>query len=239
MDRTPAVIFEERLRVPVSAHTLEGFRAWLRSGEFPEGGRIDFLAGDVEVEMSPEDLLTHGEPKVAIGTRLYWLVVEEEERGHVFIDRTRVELPGADLHVEPDVVVVGFDSLRSGQIRMVPAASRKTDRYVELQGAPDLVVEIVSDGSVRKDTQRFPELYARGGVPEYWLVDARGEAIELRLFRLAGVAYIEADADAEGWRLSPFLGLRIRLVRQRTPVQTWRYRLETAPAGGEAGKHKG
>ncbi len=36
-------------------------------------------------------------------------------------------------------------------------------RYVELEGAPDLVVEIVSDSSVAKDTQRLPPRYAAAG----------------------------------------------------------------------------
>jgi hypothetical protein len=34
---------------------LEGFRRWAFSAEFPEIGRIDYLAGDVEVDTSPED----------------------------------------------------------------------------------------------------------------------------------------------------------------------------------------
>jgi Uma2 family endonuclease len=234
MNRGPAVIIEERLRVPASAHTREGFRRWLHSEEFPQTGRIDFIAGDVEVEMSPEDLLTHGDPKAAIAARLHLLVVEEG-RGHVYIDRTRVDLPEVDLLVEPDVVVVLWDSLRDGRVRLVPAAGERPDRYVELQGPPDLVVEVVSDGSVRKDTERLLELYARAAVPEYWLVDARGQQIEFRLFVLEEAVYREAGAEEGGWRSSEVLGLRVRLRRQRTPVHTWQYRLEAEIQTGGPG----
>lgn len=66
----PAVVFEERLRIPARVHTLGDFRRWAFSEAFPEDGRIDFLDGDVEVEMSPEDLFPHGAVKSAISARL-------------------------------------------------------------------------------------------------------------------------------------------------------------------------
>ena len=44
----PAVIFEERLRIPSEVHRLAPFRLWSAGEDFPEEGRIDFLAGDVE-----------------------------------------------------------------------------------------------------------------------------------------------------------------------------------------------
>lgn len=49
-------------------------------------------------------------------------------------------------------------------MKEVPAASGAADRYVELRGGPDLVVEIVGDASVGKDRNRLPELYAPGRV---------------------------------------------------------------------------
>jgi hypothetical protein len=66
MAREHAIIFEQDLRIPADAFTEEGFADWVRSEEFPETGRIDFLAGDVEVEMCPEDLYTHGVVKTAV-----------------------------------------------------------------------------------------------------------------------------------------------------------------------------
>ena len=49
-----------QLSIPASARTLLGFVGWCHSPSFPEQGRIDYLAGDLEVDMSPEDLYTHG-----------------------------------------------------------------------------------------------------------------------------------------------------------------------------------
>jgi Uma2 family endonuclease len=41
------------------------------------------------------------------------------------------------------------------------------------EGAPDLVVEIVSPGSVREDRVRKFDEYERAGVGEYWIIDPR------------------------------------------------------------------
>jgi hypothetical protein len=76
MARRHAIIDEENLRIPEDALTFEGFERWIDSGEFPETGRIDYLEGDVEVGMSPEDLYTHGTPKTAISSKLHVLVAE-------------------------------------------------------------------------------------------------------------------------------------------------------------------
>jgi hypothetical protein len=54
------------IEIPPGIVDLERFRAWARSGSFPERGRIDWVAGRLEVDMSPGDLNTHGSPKSAI-----------------------------------------------------------------------------------------------------------------------------------------------------------------------------
>lgn len=59
----------------------------------------------------------------------------------------------------------------------MPATSGQEDRYVELEGAPDPIVEIVSDCSVQKDTQRLSKACFEVGVREYWLADARGSQL--------------------------------------------------------------
>jgi Uma2 family endonuclease len=44
-------------------------------------------------------------------------------------------------------------------------------RHTFVEGAADIVVEIVSPESVDRDYVKKMAEYARGGVPEYWLVD--------------------------------------------------------------------
>jgi len=224
---SPAVIFEEQLAVPAGVSDLKRFRRWTWAETFPERGRIDFLAGTVEVDLSPEDLYTHGVVKTTITARLYPLVVDSG-RGSLFSDRTRVVSPAAGLSVEPDVVVVLWESLRQGRIREVPAGKAKEGRFIELEGAPDLIVEVLSDSSARKDRERLPRRYAAAGVPELWLADSRGAevAFEIHTLSTAG-AYERQPPDAEGWSYSPLLARRVRLVRRRNELSRWVYDLES------------
>lgn len=212
------------LRIPAGARGLDGFRRWARSPEFPETGRIDYLAGELEVEMSPEDLYTHGAPKAEIAATLQELIARSGE-GVVFVDRARVTVPEAGLSAEPDVTVVLWESLDSSRVREVPAAGAAAGRFVELQGPPDLIVEVVSDGSVTKDRERLPALYAAAGVPELWLVDARGPRIDFTVQSLAGASYGKTFRRGE-WLASPLLGREVRLSRSRAAASRWSYRLE-------------
>jgi len=127
--------------------------------------------------------------------------------------------------------VVLWESLEAGRIRKVPATPPVPGRHVELEGAPDLVVEVVSNSSVGKDRKRLPALYARAGVPELWLVDARGETPRLEIWALGEGRYepVAADGSAEGWTASPVLGCRVRLRRRNFGEGRFVYSLESAP----------
>jgi Uma2 family endonuclease len=75
-----------------------------------------------------------------------------------------------------------------------------------------MVLEAVSDSSVREDTQEMPELYRRAGITEFWRVDARGE-LRFEILRLTAEGYAPMQ-EADGWWHSPVFGRRFRLVRQ-------------------------
>src|SRR5829696_5464955 len=110
---------EQPFRIPATARDLEGFRRWARSDRFPERGRIDYIGGDLEVDMSPAELYTHGAVRSEIGTELH-LRIARTDLGTVYIDLGRVCCPAAGLSVEPDVLVVLWDSIDSGRIREIP-----------------------------------------------------------------------------------------------------------------------
>jgi Uma2 family endonuclease len=66
--------------------------------------------------------------------------------------------------VEPDLLFIGADQ-----------AGILTSKNV--QGAPALVIEILSPGTRRTDEQAKRQLFERGGVREYWMVDPEFEAV--------------------------------------------------------------
>jgi Uma2 family endonuclease len=124
------------------------------------------------------------------------------------------------------VVVVLWESLESGRVRYVPASRKGPGRYSAIEGAPDLIVEILSDSSDIKDTRRLPLSYAKAGVPELWLADARGRDMHFQILTLLDGAYRPVQPDSEGWFRSPVLCLDVGLTRSKTRLSTWRYRLE-------------
>jgi Uma2 family endonuclease len=82
--------------------------------------------------------------------------------------------------VEPDLLLVAGDQ-----------TSIITDKNV--QGAPALVVEILSPGTRKTDEQVKRRLFDRGGVREYWLVDPELELI--KVFRRQVDGSFRRDAE--------------------------------------------
>jgi Uma2 family endonuclease len=68
--------------------------------------------------------------------------------------------------VEPDIVVICDKS--------------KIDKR-GCNGAPDLIVEVLSPSSVRYDKRTQFRLYQRAGVSEYWIVDGESRVLEVHI----------------------------------------------------------
>lgn len=229
MSTTVIVLNPPGLRIPTELPDLAAFRAWVQTAEVPQGVRIDYLAGEVEIDLSPEDVTTHGTPKAAVVACLHGLVVDRLDIGLVLTDSSRLTAPAADLSAEPDVLVVLYESLRSGRVRLVPRADAVAGRYTEIEGAADLVVECVSDSSATKDSRVLFGLYHRAGVREYWLIDARSADAVLAVHRWAAGGYVRLEADDAGFVTSPLLGRAFRLVRREAVPGIAVYRLEARP----------
>jgi Uma2 family endonuclease len=177
------------------------------------------------VDVAPEDLETHGSPKSTIAGRLV-VLLQETGHGRVYIDRARLTCPGSDLSVEPDIMVVQFETVEAGRARLVPRVSGEQRRFLEVEGAADLVVECVSDGSEKKDTVRLRDLYHRAGVREYWLGDARGPSVRLDVLLHRPAGYEHSPLSAEGFQRSEVLGADVRLVREGERSGFQLYRLD-------------
>jgi Uma2 family endonuclease len=114
----------------------------------------------------------------------------------------------------PDVVLSKFDVVRP-DLLFVSEARAAIITVKNVQGAPDLAIEILSDSNRRHDEVRKRGLYERAGVGEYWIVDPVIDSI--RVYRLHGEAYdrtSELTSAAGDVLESPlFPGLRIELQR--------------------------
>jgi Uma2 family endonuclease len=83
--------------------------------------------------------------------------------------------------------------------------------YVELEGTPDMTLEIVSASSVEKDTDILRNDYWRAGISEYWLADARGERPRFDILRYTSRGYVPTRKQA-GWIKSAVFGKSFRLI---------------------------
>lgn len=218
-----SVVVQEDWEIPFVT-SLEEFRQWARSDNFPERGRIDYIAGRIEVDMTPEDYYSHGGVKVEVVGALRDLV-KAGDLGDLRTDRTRISTPEAHLSAEPDVIFTSFETFASGRARLVTKVTEEADRYIEVEGSADLVVEIISDHSVKKDTVRLPIAYFRAGVLEYWLLDARKDLL-FRIHRRGVSGYEPMAVDADGFQYSAVFQRCFRLIRRRDRRGGWAYDLE-------------
>jgi len=85
---------------------------------------------------------------------------------------------GTVLYSPLDVVLSNEDVLQPDLLFMsTNRASIITDQNI--QGAPDLVVEILSPGTASRDRTLKRVRYAKFGVREYWIVDPQSRTLEV------------------------------------------------------------
>jgi len=101
--------------------------------------------------------------------------------------------------VQPDIVFISNENL-------------KNVKNGRLFGPPDLVVEIVSPATIRRDTVVKKGIYEKHGVREYWIVYPDERAIEVWVLSDKGKYELFSVAEREGKVKSKVLqGLEIDL----------------------------
>jgi Uma2 family endonuclease len=209
---------------PADITDLESFRRWARSDSYPRRGWFAYLNGVLWVDLSMEQLYKHNRVKTRITTALDTLTVACN-LGDFFSDRVLLSNSRVNLSTEPDGSFCSWEAFRQGRIRMVDGA---THGHVELEGAPDMTLEVVSDSSVRKDNELLRELYWRAGVREYWIVDARGPAPLFTLLQFTPGGYV-AVTGKDGWLPSAVFGHAFRLIQSTNEIEQALYTLESRP----------
>lgn len=210
------------LHIPRSAFTHAGFRAWVKSDDFPEKVRATFVEQEIIIDMSNEEIETHVMVKGEVSRVLMNLNVELD-LGRFYADGALISNVAAEVSNDPDAVFHTWSSLDRGRVRLVPRAG-EAGQFLEIEGSPDWVLEVVSDSSVTKDTRKLLAAYHRAGIREYWLIDARGADIDFRILHWRKSGY-KAAADENGWQRSRVFGRSFRLVREAARRGLWKYTL--------------
>lgn len=186
----------------------DSFRRWARSDDFPEQGRFAYLNGILWADLTMEQLFTHGAVKSCIGAVLHQ-IVQADSLGYLYINSALISHSDAGLSSKPDTCFISFEAIEQQRARLIEGAG---EGYVEVEGSPDMTLEIVSASSVQKDTIVLRDLYWKAGVTEYWLVDARQTPVRFSILKRQAKGYVETRKAAEGWLKSTVFGRSFRLV---------------------------
>ena len=157
-----------------------------------DGNRYEILEGELAVTPAPNT-----KHQTASGNLFFLLTqhIREKDLGKLFHAPVDLILESASV-LQPDLLFVS--KARQSII---------TERAIE--GAPDLVVEILSPTTSRSDRVTKAQIYARHKVAAYWIVDPEQEAVEIYLlvmdsYRLETTLQGETPQPAP-----PFIELKI------------------------------
>ncbi len=144
--------------------------------------RYELLNGELVMAPAPREIHQYilGRLYIEMGAFIY-----ERDLGDVYFAPTDVALSDMDV-VQPDLLFV----------------SNERNHIItpeNIQGAPDLVVEILSPATAERDRTLKLDLYARHGAHEYWIVDPDARTIMVlrrgeRRFEVAGIYGAEQTA---------------------------------------------
>ena len=174
----------------VRRYTLEEF--WELEAP-PEGGYYELIAGVLYVVPPPT-----GPHNIAISNlnRVFSRYLDAHPgAGQLFVPRAAVWRPDQHTWLEPDLLLVSAERLRTTDAGHLTTA--------------DLVVEALSAGTATYDRTAKADTYAALGVRELWLVDLERRAIEQRVleagrWRVAGV-----HAGSVAFEAAVFPGLTV------------------------------
>lgn len=190
--------------VPAWVTDNASFLRWAESDQAPEQGKYGFFQGELWVDHTME-LLLHNLIKTAIGFEVMtW--AKAHGLGQYYSDGMLFSCPDIELSSEPDGIFVTKESLGSKKVWFKKGLHSRV-----MYGVPDIVLEVISKSSVKKDTVMLRKLYHEAGIAEYWIVDSRAKEPTLQVLRWTEAEYVPAKPQA-GWIKSGVLNGRFRLV---------------------------
>lgn len=204
---------------------FELFRDWIHSRSYPKRGKFSFLNGALEAEMSPESLHDHSLVKTALAKTLA-IISEDEQFGRLHIDGALFINERLKVATEPDLMFCLWSTFREKRVEWRSYKKSREGR-VEVHGTPDVMVEIVSKSSVKKDKLTLKRLYFDAGIAEYWLIDARQGRLEFTIYLRGETEFVASSTDGEGFSSSKIFNRSFCLERYVDPLSEDAYRLRS------------
>ena len=119
--------------------------------------------------MAPAAAPTHGGIIIRLGS-IIENYLDANDRGYVFVDDIDVHFPDGSLY-KPDLSII------------LEKNSAIIDWRKGIYGAPDMVVEVLSKSTKKRDVTIKKDAYETNGVREYWIVDPWTKSVSVYLLR--------------------------------------------------------
>ena len=160
------------------------------------------LPGDERYELIDGELILVASPREIhqrILKILFRMIVAAEDSGLGWVYFAPLDVVLTEHNVvQPDLLFISKDRLD-----IITAAN--------VQGAPDLVVEILSPSTSRLDRSRKRELYERHQVKEMWLVDPEDRKISVLLLKDGKLDVVGEYSEGQSFSSATLGGLSIDL----------------------------
>jgi Uma2 family endonuclease len=141
----------------------------------PDDRRVELIEGDFHMTPSASEI--HQRISKRLEFKLFQIL---EEKGEALVYDAPLDVVLSDENVvQPDIVII--------------SRARKaiiTDTHIG--GAPDVLIEILSPHSLKRDRIIKKKLYARYGVREYWIVDPEARSVEVYIWKNRTLALWQA-----------------------------------------------
>ena len=165
----------------------------------PDSFGFEILSGELIVSPSPNR--RHQRTVLSLG-RILDVHVNTQNLGEIFVAPFDVVLdadsPVSENIVQPDLMFISKDRLNI-----------ITDDNI--RGAPDLVIEVLSDSTARYDRVEKMHAYTEFGVKEYWIIDAEQKTLEALDLRGEEPVLQATRAESDAFKPKLFPGLEISL----------------------------
>ena len=147
--------------------------------KLPEGAPYQLIGG--QLIMTPSPIPYHQEVLRKLGFKIL-VFLEKKELGHLYYAPLDVYFSDSDVY-QPDIIFI----------------QKEREEIIgdtKIEGAPDIVIEILSPSTAYYDLRNKFRTYEKHGVKEYWIVDPGLKRIEIyenkdKKFNI----YMEAEGD--------------------------------------------
>jgi Uma2 family endonuclease len=211
------ILDDSEVIIPAWVTDNASFLRWAESDDAPEKGRYGFLQNQLWIDQTMETVF-HNNIKTIIAAMLtQWSV--DQNLGDYFSDGMLLSVPDLEFTTQPDGMFVSHATWKSDR-----AYLKQKEESVVVYGSPDMVLEVVSRSTKRKDLEVLRELYFEAGITEYWVVDSREKQPTLQILRRNSRGF-KVTPHSAGWVKSIVFGASFQLVTTTSGIHR-RVRLE-------------